>query len=155
MVGPITLVISISFCYSSSETIKKDKTLQLCVCVCVEVLYFLQCFFFVRPPPVPRCAPTIVPKFFFPCRSPETSLTCWLPLLPSQFRFADRWDVVLLIFGTLMSMVNGTVMPLMCLVFGDMTDSFISAESSKYNLTGLSGFLLKHVLNRTPGWAVI
>lgn len=54
------------------------------------------------------------------------------------FRFADRWDIVLLIFGTLMSMANGTVMPLMCIVFGEMTDSFISSESSKYNLTGLN-----------------
>lgn len=62
---------------------------------------------------------------------------------------------MLLVCGTVMSMVNGTVMPLMCIVFGDMTDSFITSESGKYNLTGLSGFLLKHVLNRTPDSAII
>uniref|UniRef100_A0A671WTY9 ATP-binding cassette, sub-family B (MDR/TAP), member 4 n=1 Tax=Sparus aurata TaxID=8175 RepID=A0A671WTY9_SPAAU len=41
------------------------------------------------------------------------------------FRFADGWDVLLLIAGTVMAMVNGVVLPLMCIVFGDMTDSFI------------------------------
>uniref|UniRef100_A0AAX7V0J4 ATP-binding cassette sub-family B member 5 n=1 Tax=Astatotilapia calliptera TaxID=8154 RepID=A0AAX7V0J4_ASTCA len=41
------------------------------------------------------------------------------------FRFADRWDVLMIIAGTVMSMANGVVLPLMCIVFGDMTDSFI------------------------------
>lgn len=34
-------------------------------------------------------------------------------------------DVLLIIIGTFMAMVNGTVLPAMCIVFGDMTDSFI------------------------------
>ncbi|XP_030604928.1 ATP-dependent translocase ABCB1 [Archocentrus centrarchus] len=42
------------------------------------------------------------------------------------FRFADRWDVLMIAVGTLMAMANGVVLPLMCIVFGDMTDSFIS-----------------------------
>ncbi|KAM8735723.1 ATP-dependent translocase ABCB1 [Acanthopagrus schlegelii] len=41
------------------------------------------------------------------------------------FRFADGWDVLLLIVGTVMAVVNGVVLPLMCIVFGNMTDSFI------------------------------
>lgn len=51
-----------------------------------------------------------------------------------------------------MSMANGTVMPLMCIVFGEMTDSFISSESSKYNLTGLSGFLLIKAHSEQDPW---
>uniref|UniRef100_H3BX23 ATP-binding cassette, sub-family B (MDR/TAP), member 4 n=1 Tax=Tetraodon nigroviridis TaxID=99883 RepID=H3BX23_TETNG len=54
------------------------------------------------------------------------------------FRFADRWDLVLLVSGTVMAMVNGTVMPLMCIVFGEMTDSFISSETGKHNFSDLT-----------------
>uniref|UniRef100_A0A668RTY9 ABC-type xenobiotic transporter n=1 Tax=Oreochromis aureus TaxID=47969 RepID=A0A668RTY9_OREAU len=42
------------------------------------------------------------------------------------FRFADRWDVLMIIAGTVMSMANGVVLPLMFIVLGDMTDSFIA-----------------------------
>lgn len=57
-------------------------------------------------------------------------LTAALPplcclLAGEQFRFADNWDKLLIIVGTVMSVVNGTTLPLLCLVFGDMTDSFI------------------------------
>lgn len=45
------------------------------------------------------------------------------------FRFADGWDCVLIVIGIMMAMVNGTVLPLMCIVFGDMTDSFIADAS--------------------------
>uniref|UniRef100_A0A4W6CH81 ATP-binding cassette, sub-family B (MDR/TAP), member 4 n=1 Tax=Lates calcarifer TaxID=8187 RepID=A0A4W6CH81_LATCA len=41
------------------------------------------------------------------------------------FRFADTWDIVMILTGTLMAMANGVVLPLMCIVFGDMTDSFV------------------------------
>ncbi|CAG11905.1 unnamed protein product [Tetraodon nigroviridis] len=39
--------------------------------------------------------------------------------------FADGWDILMITVGTLMAIVNGTVNPLMCIVFGQMTDSFI------------------------------
>ncbi|KAM9852100.1 ATP-dependent translocase ABCB1 [Aulostomus maculatus] len=42
------------------------------------------------------------------------------------FRFADGLDVVLILLGTVMALTHGAVLPLMCIVFGDMTDSFIS-----------------------------
>lgn len=45
------------------------------------------------------------------------------------FRFSDGWDVLMIFIGILMAMVNGTVLPLMCIVFGDMTDSFINDQS--------------------------
>ncbi|CAJ1062228.1 ATP-binding cassette%2C sub-family B (MDR/TAP), member 4 [Xyrichtys novacula] len=41
------------------------------------------------------------------------------------FRFAKGSDLVLIFFGTLMAMVNGVILPVMCIVFGDMTDSFV------------------------------
>lgn len=62
---------------------------------------------------------------------------------------------MLLISGTVMAMVNGTVMPLMCIVFGEMTDSFISSEVAKQNISHSSELLLKHITNRTPDSAMI
>uniref|UniRef100_A0A672IZ53 ATP-binding cassette, sub-family B (MDR/TAP), member 4 n=1 Tax=Salarias fasciatus TaxID=181472 RepID=A0A672IZ53_SALFA len=41
------------------------------------------------------------------------------------FRFADGVDILMIIVGTLMAMGHGVVLPLMCIVFGDMTDSFV------------------------------
>lgn len=56
---------------------------------------------------------------------------------------------MLLISGTVMAMVNGTVMPLMCIVFGEMTDSFIYADMAKHN-TSWSEFLLEKMINTNP-----
>ncbi|KAJ3597609.1 hypothetical protein NHX12_001132 [Muraenolepis orangiensis] len=41
------------------------------------------------------------------------------------FRFADGLDTTLIVLGTLMSIANGVILPLMFLVFGNMTDSFV------------------------------
>ncbi|XP_019747634.1 ATP-dependent translocase ABCB1 isoform X6 [Hippocampus comes] len=50
------------------------------------------------------------------------------------FRFADGIDVILIVFGTVMSVAHGLVFPLMCVVFGHMADRFIqSAAMSKNN----------------------
>uniref|UniRef100_A0A8C5B0G5 ATP-binding cassette, sub-family B (MDR/TAP), member 4 n=1 Tax=Gadus morhua TaxID=8049 RepID=A0A8C5B0G5_GADMO len=46
------------------------------------------------------------------------------------FRFADGLDITLIVVGTLMSMVNGVVLPLMFMVFGDLTDSFVNHASN-------------------------
>ncbi|XP_034084197.1 ATP-binding cassette, sub-family B (MDR/TAP), member 4 isoform X1 [Gymnodraco acuticeps] len=53
------------------------------------------------------------------------------------FRFASGVDILLILTGTLCAMVHGVILPLMCIVFGDMTDSFIndSAMSSIPNAT--------------------
>nr|XP_020462921.1 multidrug resistance protein 1-like [Monopterus albus]XP_020462922.1 multidrug resistance protein 1-like [Monopterus albus] len=45
------------------------------------------------------------------------------------FRFADSMDILMLLIGTVMAMAHGVVLPLMCIVFGDMTDSFIKDTS--------------------------
>lgn len=47
-------------------------------------------------------------------------------------------------------MVNGTVMPLMCIVFGEMTDSFIYADMAKHNTSDWSEFLLEKMINTNP-----
>ncbi|XP_062841934.1 ATP-binding cassette, sub-family B (MDR/TAP), member 4 isoform X1 [Trichomycterus rosablanca] len=54
------------------------------------------------------------------------------------FRYADSVDIVLMIFGTIMAMANGAVLPAMVVVFGDMTNSFVHdsiIESLPENVT--------------------
>uniref|UniRef100_A0A1A7WC62 ATP-binding cassette, sub-family B (MDR/TAP), member 4 n=1 Tax=Iconisemion striatum TaxID=60296 RepID=A0A1A7WC62_9TELE len=51
------------------------------------------------------------------------------------FRFADSLDIVMIIVGTVMAVANGVVLPLMCIVFGEMTDSLINSASSSMNMT--------------------
>ncbi|XP_067304664.1 ATP-binding cassette, sub-family B (MDR/TAP), member 4 [Pseudorasbora parva] len=41
------------------------------------------------------------------------------------FRYADGFDIFLMLIATVMSMANGAVLPLMVIVFGDMTNSFV------------------------------
>uniref|UniRef100_A0A8C4I844 ATP-binding cassette, sub-family B (MDR/TAP), member 4 n=1 Tax=Dicentrarchus labrax TaxID=13489 RepID=A0A8C4I844_DICLA len=52
-----------------------------------------------------------------------------------KFRFANGVDILLILIGTVMAMVNGVVLPLMCVVFGDMTDSFINFANLTKNST--------------------
>ncbi|MEQ2297134.1 hypothetical protein AMECASPLE_031567 [Ameca splendens] len=51
----------------------------------------------------------------------------------SLFRFADCWDIMMIIIGTVMAVANGAVLPLLCIVFGDMTDSLVNSASSLSN----------------------
>ncbi|XP_052474766.1 ATP-dependent translocase ABCB1 isoform X2 [Carassius gibelio] len=54
------------------------------------------------------------------------------------FRYADSVDIFLILFGTIMSMANGAVVPLMVIVFGDMTNSFVDdtiADNRPPNVT--------------------
>uniref|UniRef100_A0A7N6ASE6 ATP-binding cassette, sub-family B (MDR/TAP), member 4 n=1 Tax=Anabas testudineus TaxID=64144 RepID=A0A7N6ASE6_ANATE len=55
-----------------------------------------------------------------------------------HFRFADNLDIAMILAGTVMAMANGVVLPLMCIVFGDMTDSFVSDAMASNNQTGQS-----------------
>ncbi|XP_074509784.1 ATP-dependent translocase ABCB1 isoform X1 [Sebastes fasciatus] len=41
------------------------------------------------------------------------------------FRFANGLDIVMILVGTVCAIINGIVLPLMCIVFGEMTDSFV------------------------------
>ncbi|KAK0147853.1 Multidrug resistance protein 1 [Merluccius polli] len=69
--------------------------------------------------------------------------------LACQARFADGLDITLLVLGTLMSIVNGIVLPLMFVVFGDMTDSFVASEV--INITLPSNISLGEQMN---GYAI-
>ncbi|XP_069392955.1 ATP-dependent translocase ABCB1 isoform X2 [Paralichthys olivaceus] len=52
------------------------------------------------------------------------------------FRFADSLDIFMILCGTVMAMANGVVLPLMFIVFGDMTDSMVNFPSGGYeNIT--------------------
>ncbi|KAK5603038.1 Multidrug resistance protein 1 [Crenichthys baileyi] len=51
----------------------------------------------------------------------------------SLFRFADCWDIMMIFIGTVMAVANGAVLPLMCIVFGDMTDSLVNSASNFSN----------------------
>ncbi|XP_070692316.1 ATP-dependent translocase ABCB1 [Pempheris klunzingeri] len=51
------------------------------------------------------------------------------------FRFADSLDIVMILIATVMSMANGVALPLMCVVFGDMTDSFVHDSMQHPNMT--------------------
>ncbi|XP_061088168.1 ATP-binding cassette, sub-family B (MDR/TAP), member 4 [Conger conger] len=44
------------------------------------------------------------------------------------FRYADGLDTCLMVVGLVMALANGAVLPLMAVVFGDMTDSFVDDE---------------------------
>ncbi|XP_013371477.1 PREDICTED: multidrug resistance protein 1-like [Chinchilla lanigera] len=48
----------------------------------------------------------------------------------TMFRYAGRLDRLYMVLGTLAAVIHGTALPLLMLVFGDMTDSFSNAESS-------------------------
>uniref|UniRef100_A0A3Q2Z3C6 ATP-binding cassette, sub-family B (MDR/TAP), member 4 n=1 Tax=Hippocampus comes TaxID=109280 RepID=A0A3Q2Z3C6_HIPCM len=41
------------------------------------------------------------------------------------FRFANGFDVVLIVFGTVMSIVHGLLFPVTCILFGKVVDTFI------------------------------
>ncbi|KAK1172557.1 hypothetical protein AOXY_G5169 [Acipenser oxyrinchus oxyrinchus] len=56
----------------------------------------------------------------------------------SMFRYADSLDILLMVMGTLMAVAHGAAMPAMVIVFGDMTDSFVS--DSIADMPGLQNF---------------
>uniref|UniRef100_A0A8B9EE26 Uncharacterized protein n=1 Tax=Anser cygnoides TaxID=8845 RepID=A0A8B9EE26_ANSCY len=48
------------------------------------------------------------------------------------FRYSDWWDKFLMVLGTTMAILHGAGLPVMMIVFGDMTDSFITSENMTY-----------------------
>ncbi|XP_040218089.1 ATP-dependent translocase ABCB1-like isoform X2 [Rana temporaria] len=51
--------------------------------------------------------------------------------------YADKWDILLMILGLASALGAGTGLPIMIIVFGDMTDSFVQSGISQ-NLTALN-----------------
>ncbi|KAK2531311.1 multidrug resistance protein 1 [Columba livia] len=48
------------------------------------------------------------------------------------FRYSDWRDKLFMVLGTTMAVLHGAGLPLMMIVFGDMTDSFITSENITY-----------------------
>ncbi|KAM9200102.1 ATP-dependent translocase ABCB1-like [Mergus octosetaceus] len=48
------------------------------------------------------------------------------------FRYSDWRDKFLMVLGTTMAILHGAGLPVMMIVFGDMTDSFITSENMTY-----------------------
>ncbi|XP_060076812.1 ATP-dependent translocase ABCB1-like [Ylistrum balloti] len=57
------------------------------------------------------------------------------------FKFADKWDVIMMIVGVIGATAHGLALPGLIIVFGEMTDSFV--DSGKYSsiLTEIAAFL--------------
>uniref|UniRef100_A0A8C9RE53 ATP-binding cassette, sub-family B (MDR/TAP), member 4 n=1 Tax=Scleropages formosus TaxID=113540 RepID=A0A8C9RE53_SCLFO len=67
------------------------------------------------------------------------------------FRFAEGWDVILLIVGSVMAIANGAVLPAMIMVFGDMTDSFLEDATGQLSSELKTGsFGTRPTLTLTP-----
>uniref|UniRef100_A0AAQ4Q7D6 ATP-binding cassette, sub-family B (MDR/TAP), member 4 n=1 Tax=Gasterosteus aculeatus aculeatus TaxID=481459 RepID=A0AAQ4Q7D6_GASAC len=54
------------------------------------------------------------------------------------FRFAKGLDILLILAGTVCAIANGVTLPLMCIVFGDMTDSLVTSASGQINSTNIT-----------------
>lgn len=50
------------------------------------------------------------------------------------FAFADRWDYILMIIGSIGAIGNGVSMPLMTLIFGDLTNAFGNNQTDQSEL---------------------
>ncbi|XP_042540423.1 ATP-dependent translocase ABCB1 [Dipodomys spectabilis] len=61
----------------------------------------------------------------------------------AMFRYAGWLDRLYMILGTLAAVIHGAALPIMMLVFGEMTDSFANAGSSLPNATQSNVYLNK------------
>ncbi|KAM4636210.1 ATP-dependent translocase ABCB1-like [Discoglossus pictus] len=75
----------------------------------------------------------------------STSMVGYIDLL----RFADRWDILLMIVGMLCAVACGTGLPIMIIVFGQMTDSFVMSgvhqQNVSVNITGCAAAQLSGI----------
>lgn len=55
-----------------------------------------------------------------------------------QFRYANCLDKLLMIIGILLAIVHGSSLPIMMIIFGDMTDSFVSSGDTNFPGKNLS-----------------
>ena len=51
--------------------------------------------------------------------------------LPLQFRYATLFDWLLMLLGSLLAVCHGVALPMLMLVFGDLTNAFINFEISQ------------------------
>lgn len=62
-----------------------------------------------------------------------------------QFRYATCLEVLLMLIGLMCAAAHGVALPLMCVVFGEMTDSFV-ISGQQYNITGIFNSTIPIVL---------
>nr|XP_035962083.1 ATP-dependent translocase ABCB1-like [Halichoerus grypus] len=66
----------------------------------------------------------------------------------AMFRYSNWLDRLYMLVGTMAAIIHGAALPLMMLVFGDMTDSFANAGISRNttfpNTTNGSKYYLQH-----------
>uniref|UniRef100_A0A8C7PJ99 ATP-binding cassette sub-family B member 5 n=1 Tax=Oncorhynchus mykiss TaxID=8022 RepID=A0A8C7PJ99_ONCMY len=72
-------------------------------------------------------------------------LTVVLCVLWLQFRYATGCEVLLMIIGLLCAALHGIALPLMCVVFGQMTDSFVQS-GQQLNLTDLESQSFNNII---------
>uniref|UniRef100_A0A8D3DH01 ATP-binding cassette, sub-family B (MDR/TAP), member 4 n=1 Tax=Scophthalmus maximus TaxID=52904 RepID=A0A8D3DH01_SCOMX len=70
------------------------------------------------------------------------------------FRFADSMDLLMVFLGTVMAMANGVVLPLMCIVFGDMTDSLVNFDYPENITNQLLFAIFVTILPPSPRYAI-
>lgn len=61
-----------------------------------------------------------------------------------QFRYSSCLDKLLMIVGSLLAIVHGSSLPIMMIIFGDMTDSFVSSGGT--NVPGKNLFSMKRTM---------
>uniref|UniRef100_A0A8C5I326 ATP-binding cassette sub-family B member 5 n=1 Tax=Gouania willdenowi TaxID=441366 RepID=A0A8C5I326_GOUWI len=70
----------------------------------------------------------------------------------SLFSGCHKLDILMIIIAFLMSMANGVVLPLMCIVFGEMTDSFIADAQTAVGNSESSHTVTRHF--SSPSFAI-
>ncbi|XP_015213716.2 ATP-dependent translocase ABCB1 isoform X1 [Lepisosteus oculatus] len=70
----------------------------------------------------------------------------------SLFRYADGWDIVMMILGLICAAAHGVALPLLTVVFGQMTDSFVKS-GLPLNITGNFSMNISYSLqcDKLPG----
>ncbi len=61
-----------------------------------------------------------------------------------QFRFSDKWDIILMVLGTISAIGHGAAVPLQFIIFGDLINSFIDFE--KLGTIDLEGMMTDFAL---------
>uniref|UniRef100_A0A6Q2XFI5 ABC-type xenobiotic transporter n=1 Tax=Esox lucius TaxID=8010 RepID=A0A6Q2XFI5_ESOLU len=80
------------------------------------------------------------------CQLTMVSCVFWI-----QFRYATCCEVFLMVIGLLCSAIHGIALPLMCVVFGDMTDNFVQSGQQYFtNLTKLLKCLVGLIQKTVP-----
>uniref|UniRef100_A0A669QV84 ATP binding cassette subfamily B member 1 n=1 Tax=Phasianus colchicus TaxID=9054 RepID=A0A669QV84_PHACC len=64
----------------------------------------------------------------------------------SQFRYSSCTDKLLMIFGSLLAIAHGSSLPIAMIIFGDMTDSFVTFDDR--NFTGKNTSCLEEEMTR-------